>query len=168
MGFILRKWKESDAESIAQNANNEKIAGNLRNVFPYPYTIEDAKSFIDMCINTDESKNLLYAIEINGKAVGSIGVFVKDDVYCRSGEIGYWLGEDYWGKGIMSEAIRRTCTEAFKRFDIIRIYAEPYAYNTGSRKALEKAGFSLEGVLKSSVYKNGIVFDSCVYAIIQN
>lgn len=167
MNFILRKWKLSDAQSIAQIANNKKIADNLRNLFPYPYTIEDAKGYIDICLNTDESKNLFYAIDVEGKAVGSIGVFVKDDVYCKSAEIGYWLGEDYWGKGIMSEAIRRSCEEAFKIFDIVRIFAEPYAYNIGSRKALEKAGFKLEGVLEKSVYKNGTFFDSCVYALIQ-
>lgn len=167
MDFILRKWKETDAESVAKIANNKKIAANLRNAFPYPYTLEDAKAYIEICLNTDESKNLFYAIEIDGKAVGSIGVFVKDDVYCKSAEIGYWLGEDYWGKGIMSEAIRRTCQDAFKIFDIVRIFADPYAYNMGSRGALEKAGFKLEGVLEKSVYKNGTYFDSCVYALIQ-
>ena len=98
MDFILRKWKVSDAESIQPIANNKKIAANLRNAFPYPYTLEDAKGYIDICLNTDESKNLFYAIEIDDMAIGSIGVFVKDDVYCKSAEIVYWLAEDYWGK----------------------------------------------------------------------
>ncbi len=96
--------------------------------------------------------------------MGSIGVFCGRDVYRRSAEIGYWLAEPFWGQGIMSEAIRRISEEAFRRFDIVRLYAEPFAVNVGSRRALEKAGFELEGILRNSVCKNGRILDSCVYA----
>jgi ribosomal-protein-alanine N-acetyltransferase len=98
--------------------------------------------------------------------VGSIGVFVKDDVYRKSAEIGYWLGEPYWGRGIMTDAIRQMCRMAFERFDIVRIFAEPFAYNAGSMRALEKAGFTLEGVHRMSVFKNGQFYDSCTYALL--
>jgi ribosomal-protein-alanine N-acetyltransferase len=167
MEFTLREWKKSDIENVAQVANNKKVAKNLRNVFPNPYTKEDAEFYINMCLNADKSKDLFLAIDVDGKAVGSIGVFVKDDVYCKSAEMGYWLGEEYWGKGIMTEAVKRICKIAFEKFDIVRIFAEPCAHNIGSRRVLEKAGFKLEGILEKSVYKNNEFYDSCIYALIK-
>ena len=162
MDFKLRPWRAEDAENVAFYANNKKIAANLRDVFPYPYTLEDAKGYIDFCIAEDNP--FCFAIEVDGKAVGSIGVFVKDDVYKKSGEIGYWLAEPFWRKGIMSRAVSELCALVFEKTDLVRIFAEPYARNAGSRGVLEKAGFELEGVLKKSVYKNGIIEDSCIYA----
>lgn len=167
MEFTLREWKNTDIESVAVNANNKKIADNLRNVFPFPYSKADAEFFVNMCINADKTKDLFLAIDVGGKAVGSIGVFKKDDVYCKSGEIGYWLGEEYWGKGIVTEAIKQICEIAFDKFDLVRIFAEPYAHNTGSRKVLEKAGFELEGIMKKGVYKNGEIHDYCMYSLIR-
>lgn len=164
--FQLRKWKTDDIESVAKHANNKKIADNLRNVFPYPYTLNDAERYVNFCIDSGEEYQCCRAIVVNGEAVGSIGIFIKDDVYCKSGEIGYWLGEEFWGKGIMSQAIKEICEVAFKNYDIVRIYAEPFARNVGSRRALEKAGFKLEGILEKSVYKNGEIGDSCIYALI--
>ncbi|UWJ23541.1 GCN5-related N-acetyltransferase [Methanosarcina mazei TMA] len=99
--------------------------------------------------------------------MGSIALFIKNDVYCRSAEIAYWLGEPFWGRGIMSEAIKQLCQTAFEQYDIVRIFAEPYAHNFGSRKALEKAGFVLEGIMKKGIYKNGNYFDYCMYALIK-
>ena len=165
MNFELRQWQHTDAESIVKHASNEKIANNLRNVFPYPYTIEDAKWYIIDCINSNKTNQCRRAIVVNGEVVGSIGIFIKDDVYCRSAEIGYWLGEAYWNKGIMSSAIKEMCDSAFEKYDIVRIFAEVFAYNIGSRKVLEKSGFQLEGILNKSVYKNGRIFDSCIYAL---
>ena len=106
-------------------------------------------------------------LQLEGQAAGSIGVFVKGDVYRKSVEIGYWLAEEYWNRQIMRRAIQAMCKEAFARFDVVRIFAEPYATNLGSRKALEAAGFVLEGVLKKSVYKNGEYLDSCIYALVR-
>lgn len=167
MEFELRKWRNSDAESVAKYANNINVANNLRNVFPHPYTIEDAKWYVNSCANNDESCQCTRAIVVNGEAVGSIGIFIKDDVYCKSGEIGYWLGEPFWNKGIVSEAIKQICDLVFQKYDVVRIFSEPYARNIGSRKVLEKAGFELEGVLKKSVYKNGVILDSCIYSLIK-
>lgn len=165
--FKLRKWDIKDIDSVARYANNKKIAGNLRNAFPYPYTRESAESFISACIKSDSTEALFRAIDVNGEAVGSIGVFVKDDVYSKSAEMGYWLAEPFWGRGIMTQAIKQMCDIAFLQYDIIRIFAEPFAHNTASRKALENAGFKLEGVLEKSVFKNGEILDSCIYAIIK-
>ncbi|AKB32359.1 Ribosomal-protein-L7p-serine acetyltransferase [Methanosarcina siciliae HI350] len=99
--------------------------------------------------------------------MGCIAIFSKNDVYCKSAEIAYWLGEPLWGRGIMSRAIKELCKTAFEQYDTVRIFAEPYAHNIGSRKALEKAGFVLEGTMKKSVYKNGRLFDSCMYALVK-
>jgi ribosomal-protein-alanine N-acetyltransferase len=165
-GIILRRWELLDVDNLYKYANNKKIADNLRNSFPYPYTRKDAEDFIHMCMNTDTTKNLFFTIDVGGEAIGSIGLFLKDDVYCKSAELGYWLAEPFWGKGIMTKAIEKICEIGFRKFDIIRIYAEPYSHNTASRRALEKAGFTLEGVLKKAVYKNGMYQDSCIYAIL--
>lgn len=167
MDFELRNWKISDAQYVQKYANNKKIADNLRNAFPHPYTLQDAENYINAVIQKDEKCQCCRAIVINGEVVGSIGLFLKDDVYCKSAEIGYWLAEPYWGRGIMSSAIKYLCEFAFKQYDIVRIYAEPFEYNTGSRKALEKAGFTLEGIKKKSIYKNGNFFNSCIYALIK-
>lgn len=165
--FELRTWKTEDATSLAQSANNPNIARNLRNVFPNPYTLESAILYINDSIANVEKEQINYAIVVDGQAVGSIGIFVKDDVYEKSAELGYWLSEDYWRKGIMSKAVRVICKEAFERFDIIRIFAEPFADNAGSRRVLEKAGFTCEGTMRSGVYKNGEIHSYCMYSILR-
>lgn len=167
MDFILRKWKMEDAADFAHYANNQKIADNLRNGFPYPYTLQDAKSFVESCVSNDETKQICRAIEVNNHVVGSIGIFLGSDIYGRSAEIGYWLAEEFWGMGIMSAAVKQICKEAFERFDIVRIFAEPLVHNIGSRKVLENAGFSIEGIMKNGVYKNGKIFDYCMYALLK-
>ncbi len=167
MDYTLRTWRNDDAESAARYGNNKKIADNLRNSFPFPYTHEDAVAYVAMCQDADDSRSLLRAIDVNGEAVGSIGVFRKDDVYERSAELGYWLAEPFWGHGLMTRAVKEICLDAFASWDIVRIFAEPFARNAGSRRVLEKAGFALEGVLRQSVCKNGEVFDSCLYALLK-
>ncbi|MDC0700706.1 GNAT family N-acetyltransferase [Clostridium sp. D33t1_170424_F3] len=167
MEFELRAWKPGDADSVARYANNPRIAANLRDAFPYPYTHEDAEAYVESCVNEDSARQLTRAIVINGEAAGSVGVFLGTDVYRRSAELGYWLAEPFWKKGIMSAAVWQICEEAFVRFDIVRIHAEPFAFNRGSRRVLEKAGFALEGTLRKSVYKNGVIQDSCLYALLK-
>jgi len=168
MDFELRRWKVEDAPDVALYANNEKIAKNLRDAFPYPYTLGDAEAYVGSCVNETEELKLCRAIEADGHAIGSIGVFLDGDVYRKSAELGYWLAEDYWGRGIMTQAAKRICSEAFARYDIVRIYAEPFAYNTASRKVLENAGFTLEGVMRSGVYKRGELCDYCMYALLRS
>ena len=167
MEFILRPWQREDAADVARYADNGKIARNLRDVFPHPYTLADAREFIESCIAADEENALFRAIEADGRAVGSAALCLGSDVYQKTAELGYWLAEDFWGKGIMTEAVKQLCREGFSRWNIQRIYAEPFAHNAGSRRVLEKVGFSLEGVMRRGVYKRGQVFDFCMYALLR-
>lgn len=165
--FKLRAWKTEDAESLARSANNPKIANNLRNVFPNPYTLDDAVWYINDSIANGDKKQINYAIVIEEQAVGGIGIFVKDDVYEKSAELGYWLAEAYWRKGVMTKAVRMVCEEAFEIFDIVRIFAEPFADNAGSRGVLERAGFTCEGTMRNGIYKNGEIHSYCMYSILR-
>lgn len=168
MDFILRPWKQEDVNDVLRYANNDKIARNLRDVFPYPYILTDAQAFVNSCVEGGEDRQLCRAIEVDGRAVGSIGLFLGSDVYRMTAELGYWLAEDYWGRGIMTEAVKRICEEGAGRWeDLVRIYAEPFAHNTASRRVLEKAGFTLEGVMRRGVYKRGQVCDFCMYALLR-
>lgn len=164
--FILRPWKPEDALSLARFADDPRIAENLRDAFPNPYGLGDAREFIASCLANEGKGQLSRAIEIDGGAAGSVGVFVGADVYRRSAELGCWLAEDYWGRGVMTRAVRQICREAFERFDIVRIYAEPFERNAGSRRVLEKAGFTLEGTMRSGVFKNGAVQSYCMYSLL--
>lgn len=165
--FTLRAWRTEDAKALAQAANNPNIAKNLRNAFPYPYTLDSAKWFIDDCIANAAKKQIIYAIEVEGQAAGGISVSVLDDVYEKSAELGYWLAEDYWRNGIMARAVSAVCKEAFETYDIVRIFAEPFADNAGSRGVLEKAGFTCEGTMRNGVYKNGELHSYCMYSILR-
>lgn len=168
MNWQLRAWRTGDAPDVALYANNPRIAENLRDVFPHPYALSDAQSYIRACLDGDGGGKICMAIQVDGHVVGSVGVFLQGDVYRRSAELGYWLAEEYWGRGIMTGAVEQICAAAFESWDIVRIFAEPYAHNRGSRRVLEKAGFSLEGVLRSSVTKHGKTFDSCMYALLRD
>ena len=163
----LRPWQIEDAACVALYADNEKIARNLRDVFPHPYRLQDAEGFIRECLKADESREMFRTIAVDGCAVGGISLVRGEDVYRRSAELGYWLAEPCWGRGIMTRAVRQICQEGFDAWEIVRIYACPYASNAGSRRVLEKAGFALEGVLRQAVYKNGAVLDGCVYGLLR-
>lgn len=165
--FSLEKWDMKYADDVAEFADNPKIAANLRNAFVNPYTKKDAEEYIRMCSENDEKSQSTRAIVVDGRAVGSIGFFMQSDVYCKNAEIGYWLAEPYWRKGIMSQALTQLCKFGFDNYDIERFFAEPYSYNTGSKRVLEKAGFKLEGIMKKGVYKNGIFYDYCMYALLR-
>ena len=168
MEFEIRPWRLCDAGSVARYANNKKIADNLRDAFPHPYTEADARAFISACLRAGGERTCFRAVSVDGEAVGSIAVTLRDDVYRKSAELGYWLAEPYWNRGIMTEAVTRICRHAFAAYDIVRIFAEPFACNTASRRILERAGFTLEGVMKMSVYKNGRMLDSCIYALLKH
>ena len=165
--FVLRPWRRADIEAVAEAADNPNIAANLRNIFPSPYTLADAKWFVEDCIAQGEARQLMRAIAVNGRAAGSISVARKDDVYEKSAELGYWLARDCWRQGIMHRAVEQLCREAFQTFDIVRIYAEPFSDNLGSRGVLEKAGFTLEGTMRHGVYKHGTVKSYCVYSLLR-
>jgi RimJ/RimL family protein N-acetyltransferase len=165
-GIVLRPWSISDATQLALIADNKNIADNLRDGFPFPYSLEDAKNWLKMILSENYPPKF-FAITVDKQLVGSIGIVSKTDIYRKNFEIGYFLAEEYWGRGIATKAIKAATSYAFKDFDVIRIYAEPFADNPGSRKALEKAGFSLEATLKRNVIKNGIIKDSCIYSVLR-
>jgi RimJ/RimL family protein N-acetyltransferase len=165
-GIILRPWSITDAPKLALIADNKKIADNLRDGFPYPYSLKDAKDWLNLIL-PENNPPRFFAITIDKQLIGSIGIVAKTDIYRKNFEIGYFLSEEFWGKGITTRAIKAATSYAFRDFDVVRIYAEPFADNSASRRALEKSGFRLEATLKNNVIKNGIIKDSCIYSILR-
>jgi RimJ/RimL family protein N-acetyltransferase len=165
-GIILRPWSEDDAFQLAVIANNRKISDNLRDGFPFPYSLQDAKNWLKIVISSNFPP-VYFAITVDERLVGSIGLVSKNDIYRKNFEVGYFVEEDYWGRGIATKAIKALTSYAFKDFDILRVYAEPFSDNTGSRRALEKAGFIHEATFKRNVIKNGIIKDSSIYSVLK-
>ena len=163
MEFKLRSWNLDDLESLVKYANNYNIAKNLTNQFPHPYTKKNGEAFIAMA--TKNNPPNIFAIEINGHATGGIGLHPQHDIHCKNAELGYWLAEPYWGKGIITHAIKQIVAYGFKTFEIDRIFARPFGNNIGSQKALKKSGFVLEGKFDKALYKNGEYLDELIYAI---
>ena len=162
MEFKLRKWNEADLDSLVKHANNSNVAKWLTNEFPYPYTQENGKAYLSRIANDNPTK--IFAIDVNGEAVGSIGITPQSDIHEKNAEIGYWLAEKYWGQGIMSKAIQEIVEYGFQTFDIVRVFARPFSTNLSSQRVLEKAGFSLEATLKKTLFKNGEFMDEVIYA----
>ena len=165
-GVVLRPWSVNDARQLALIADNKKIADNLRDGFPNPYSVEDAENWLNIIL-PDNDPPKYFAITVDKQLVGSIGIVTKANIYRMNFEIGYFLAEAHWGKGIATRAIKAVTSYAFKDFDIVRIYAEPFSDNPGSRRALEKAGYKLEASLRRNVIKNGIIKDSCIYSVLK-
>ncbi|SHG25637.1 GNAT family N-acetyltransferase [Dysgonomonas macrotermitis] len=163
----IRHWKIEDAEDLAEALNNQKILDNLRDGIPFPYTVEDAKEYITTILNADKEAIYAFAITADDKAIGSIGVFRQVNIHSKTAEIGYYIGEPYWGKGFGATALKQTCDYIFQNTDIIRIFAEPFAYNISSCRILEKCGFEYEGTLRKNAIKNGIILDMKMYSIIK-
>jgi ribosomal-protein-alanine N-acetyltransferase len=166
MEFTLRPWRREDVNRLAAIADNPRIASNMMDIFPHPYTMEAGMKFIEMTL-LSEPRQIL-AIEIDGQVAGAIGIHPMQDVYRLNAEMGYWLAEEYWGKGIMSEVITWMTAYAFSHFPIERIFAKPYGTNIASQRVLEKAGFILEGRFEKTLIKNDELKDELVYAIRRN
>ena len=164
MNCKIRRWELSDARDLATALSNKKIQDNLRDGLPYPYTEKDGKEFISAMLAANENDTFAFAITVNGKVIGSIGAFRQTNIHNKTAELGYYIAEEYWGKGIMTEAVKQLCDYVFSHTDIIRIYAEPFSYNIGSCRVLEKAGFQYEGTLRSNALKNGNVLDMKMYS----
>ncbi|RZJ79231.1 MAG: N-acetyltransferase [Flavobacterium sp.] len=163
MQFELRPFLVSDLASLVKHANNYNIAKNLSNKFPFPYTQDDGIKFINLALSS--VPNEIFAIVINEEVVGSIGVHPKADIHCKNAEIGYWIAEEFWGNGIVPEAVKLMINYGFKSFDITRIYASTYDINIKSQRVLEKSGFVKEAEFKATLYKNGSFYDEVIYAI---
>ena len=163
----IRKWRAQDARDLAAALNNRHIQDNLRDGLPYPYTEKDAADFIRDMLRADEDTTYAFAITVEDRAVGSIGVFRQGNIHIRTAEMGYYVAEPFWGKGIGTEAVRQTAAHIFAHTDILRIFAEPFAHNAASCRILEKNGFVCEGVLRSNAFKNGRVLDMKMYSLIR-
>jgi len=162
----IRSWERGDIRALVRHANNHKIWRDVRDQFPFPYTLIDAELWIRTARSMRPETS--FAIVVEDQAVGAIGVELKEDVYRRSAEIGYWLGEAHWGKGIVTEALRAMTDWAFDHFDLCRIYAHVFEWNPASLRVLEKAGYQLEGRLRQAVTKDGQTIDAYLYAILRD
>ena len=158
----IRELEYSDIAKLAEYADNKKVSINLRDLFPHPYTTDDAKQFIDMV--KGQNPKTFFAIEYNGEYVGNISLSLGSDVYRKSAEIGYFIGEPFWNRGITTMAIDLITDYAFRTFDVVRIHAGVFEFNKSSQRVLEKCGFYKEGIFKKSVIKEGKIYDEIRYA----
>lgn len=159
----LRSWHISDLEDLVKYANNWKIARNLTDQFPFPYTEKKGREFIAYA--SGEGPNHIFAIEVEGRAVGGIGIHPQEDIFRKNAELGYWLAEEFWGKGIITQAIGQVVEFTFKNLDIDRIFARPFGSNIPSQRVLEKNGFVLEARFEGTILKGDEQQDELVYAI---
>lgn len=165
-GGLIRSWRAGDEPAIARHANSRAIWLNVRDRFPHPYTLADAERWVALA--TAAAPETQFAVEVGGEAVGGVGVFLQTDVERYSAEIGYWLGEAMWGRGLGTAVVRRFTDYAFDAFGLCRIYANVFEWNRGSCRVLEKAGYALEGRLRASGVKDGVVLDGLLYAAVRD
>jgi RimJ/RimL family protein N-acetyltransferase len=160
-GCSVRSWRRGDEPSVARHANNRKVWINVRDALPHPYTAADAREWIDWALATIPETN--FAVDVHGQAVGAVGFTIQPDVHRVSAEIGFWLGEEFWGRGIMTQAVRAVSAHAFEAHDLYRLYATVFEWNAASMRVLEKAGYVREAVLRMSAIKDGRVIDQVLY-----
>lgn len=163
MKYHLRPWNLSDLDSLVKYANNWNIAKNMTDKFPFPYSKSDGQAFIELATQDDPIH--IFAIDIEGLAVGGIGIHPQDDIHRKNAELGYWLAEPFWGQGIISHAIHQAVNFAFTTYDIDRVFARPFGTNVASQKVLEKNGFLLEGRFEKVLFKNNDYLDELIYAV---
>ncbi|MCI8618958.1 MAG: GNAT family N-acetyltransferase [Oscillospiraceae bacterium] len=163
----IRTWTIEDASALAAVINNKKVQDNLRDGYPFPCTEANAAHFIRTVLNANPNTMFAFAIVYEGKVVGSIGLTRQENIHCRTAELGYFLGQPYWGKGIATRAVKDACQYVFENTDILRIFADPFACNTASCRVLEKNGFQYEGTMRQNAVKNGKVLDMKLYALIK-
>ena len=167
MDCAIREWRIEDKSALAVILNNPNVLNNLRDGLPYPYTEQDAEDYIRAMLSADRDRTFAFAITIDDEVIGSIGVFRQDNIHSQTAEMGYYIGEPYWGNGYTSSAIKQVCQYVFEHSDMIRIFAEPFAHNIASCRALEKAGFQYEGTLICNAVKCGRIVDMKMYALIR-
>jgi ribosomal-protein-alanine N-acetyltransferase len=160
-GFMLRGWRLDDAESLQKHADNANVYSFLMDRFPHPYTMTDAVNWINLMLQ--QQPVITFVIAVDDKLAGVIGLEMRDDIYRKAPLLGYWLGEEFWGRGIATEAVKLITNYAFSTLDIERIQAGILSNNPRSMRVLEKAGYKMEGVLKNNIFKNGVVLDEWIY-----
>lgn len=163
----IRTWRMQDAASLVEILNNPRVQNNLRDGLPYPYTEKDAQDYIAAMLSSEKNNTFAFAICLQDKAIGSIGAFRGGNIHYRTAELGYYLGESYWGKGLGSSAVQQFCHYLFRNTDILRLFAEPFAHNLASCRILEKCGFQMEGILRRNAVKNGQILDMKLYALLR-
>jgi ribosomal-protein-alanine N-acetyltransferase len=163
MEFIIRPWNIMDLDSLVKHVNNWNIAKNMRDKFPFPYSESNGREFIEFATKGDLIH--IFAIEIEGQAVGGVGIHPQDDIHRKNAELGYWLAEPFWGKGVISRAVEKTVDFAFNNFDISRVFAKVFEKNFASQKVLEKNGFILECRFEKVLFKNNEYLDELIYAV---
>ncbi len=163
--FILRPWNLDDLDNLVKFANNKKIADNLTDAFPHPYFRESGITYINTF--RDDNPLRVFAIVADEVACGSIGIFPQTDIHRKNAEMGYWLAEEYWGRGIMTAAVKQIIDHGFRSFDLNRIFARPFSTNLASQRVLEKAGMKLEARFEKSLFKNGQFLDELFYSILK-
>ena len=158
----VRSWRKADLDALLRHANNPKIAANLRDQFPHPYTRRDAIEYLNFV--RDQRPERAFAIQHKEEPVGGLGFQIGLDIAKVSGEIGYWVSEPYWGRGFATRAVEAVTDWAFSEYKLTRVFALVFAYNSASIRVLEKAGFEREGILRRSAVKNGVILDQMMYA----
>ncbi|MFZ1134302.1 MAG: GNAT family protein [Candidatus Korobacteraceae bacterium] len=158
----VRSWRKDDLQALLRHANNAKIAANLRDQFPHPYTRRDGIDFLDFA--RSQEPECAFAIEFGDEAVGGVGFLVGRDIARMSAEMGYWLSEDFWGRGIATRAVTAMSEWAFDHYKLTRVFAMAFAHNAGSIRVLEKSGFVREGVMRRSAIKSGAIMDQILFA----
>ena len=153
----IRPLKLSDKSQLAKLANNKKIWDNLRDYIPFPYEETDAEFFINL--TKEEEPKQTFGIEYKGEISGVIGLVIQKDVYKKSAEIGYWIGEPFWGNGIATKAVELITEYGFDNLGLNRIYSGVFEYNVASMKVLEKNGYEKEGIFKNAILKNDEICD---------
>jgi RimJ/RimL family protein N-acetyltransferase len=166
MKIKLIPFQEIHIDNLVKHGNNPNIAKHLTNAFPSPYTRQNATDFIQR-VSESNPRNIL-AISVDGEVVGGIGLHPKQDVYVKNMELGYWLSEDYWNKGILTEVLPKMMEYGFENFDIHRLEASVFEFNIGSKRVLEKSGFQFEGRKKQSVFKNGKFYDELFFGYLKS
>ena len=163
--YKIRSYERNDKDALVKYANNNNISKNLRDSFPYPYTVEDAQAWITAATNQNPETN--FAIANSDELIGGIGIMFQPDVYRFSAEIGYWIAEPFWGKGIASLALTALTKYTFEQFRLNRIFAGVFQGNRASMRVLEKSGFKLEGRFRNAVYKDHHFKDQLMYSILR-
>ncbi|MBN2572229.1 MAG: GNAT family N-acetyltransferase [Ignavibacteriales bacterium] len=162
--YCIRNFEDNDIHSLVKYANNINVAKNLRDAFPNPYKLEHAIQWIKIVKEGNRSTH--FAVANEEELIGGIGLILQEDVHRLNAEIGYWLGEPFWGQGIMTEAVKIFTNFVFKEFNVIRLYARIYESNKSSARVLEKAEYKLEAVFDKSIFKNGIIQNEYIYSIL--
>lgn len=164
-GFVIRTFQVGDEASLALNANNYSIWEMMRDMFPHPYTYDDATEWVKQNLNIEKPFN--FAIDIDGDVVGCIGIIPGSDIYAKNVQIGYWLGKNHWNNGIITQAVTWLLPYCFNTLEINKVWASVFAGNKASIKVLQKCGFNHEATLKKNIYKNGKYIDELIFSVLQ-